>query len=49
MKREFSPCDRSTQIPAVEAAKERVTAVGRKFEFIGKEAAIDRHQRLNGS
>jgi len=27
----------------------RPAAVGRKFEFIGKEAAIDRHQRLNGS
>ena len=24
-------------------------SLGRKFEFIGKEAANDRHQRLNGS
>jgi hypothetical protein len=29
--------------------EESVTAFGRKFEFIGKEAAIDHQQRLNGS
>ena len=43
---------RATAVPDIAAIQEgigRMTVLGRKFEFIGKEAAIDRRQRLNGS